>query len=120
MAKREICSWGSALRSGLHTRSPYWSRSILGTQEKGRPGRVALWENFRGVCRLVGLGKGHVDAASFAVEEDVAFDEGKEGVVFAHANVCAGVPFRSALADDDVARDDFFATEFFDAEALAA
>ncbi len=44
--------------------------------------------------------------------------EGEQRVVATHADVLAGVVACAALANDDVASDDFFATELLDAEAL--
>jgi hypothetical protein len=41
-------------------------------------------------------------------------------VIFAHVDVNAWVPLGATLADDDVARNDNFATELLYAEALAA
>lgn len=70
--------------------------------------------------RLVGCGGGDVDPAAVAVEEDIAFHEGEDGVVFADADVFAGVPLGATLAEDDVAGDDDFAAKLFHAEAFAA
>ena len=60
-----------------------------------------------------------MDAALLFLKADDAGDEGKKGVVAAHADVFAGIPPRAALADDDVARDDGVAAKFFHAESLA-
>src|SRR5277367_1871717 len=60
-----------------------------------------------------------VDPAVDAVELDHAVDEREERVIAAHADVRAGMETRAALANNDVARDDFLAAEFFHAEALA-
>ena len=49
----------------------------------------------------------------------LARDLGKDGVILAHADIVAGVPFGAALAQDDIAGDDGFATEFFHAQAPA-
>lgn len=61
----------------------------------------------------------YVYAATVSVEIYVTFFECEDCVIFADAYVFTWVPFGSALADDDVARDDDFATKFFNAEALA-
>jgi hypothetical protein len=61
-----------------------------------------------------------VDAAAFAVEVDLAIDEGEKRVVPADADIETRMHLRSALADDDIAGDDSLAAELFHAEALAA
>lgn len=48
-----------------------------------------------------------------------AVRKGEQRVVPAHADILSGVDFRSALAEDNVARQDIFAAVFFDAAALA-
>ena len=58
------------------------------------------------MSRLVGFNRSDVDAAAIAVEEDVAFHEGEDGVVFADADVAAGMPFGATLAENDVAGND--------------
>jgi hypothetical protein len=40
-------------------------------------------------------------------------------MVLAHADIRAGVPFRAALAHDDVAGDDLLIAKFLDAETTA-
>ena len=52
-------------------------------------------------------------------ETDLTFGQREDGVVTTQANVITGVPLCAALPDDDVARNDFLATEFFYAKALA-
>ena len=52
-------------------------------------------------------------------ELDFTFNLGKKRVVFAHADVRARIPFGAALTDDDVTRNDVFATELFHAKAFA-
>lgn len=47
-----------------------------------------------------------------------AVRKGEQRVVPAHADILSGVDFRSALAEDNVARQDIFAAVFFDAAAL--
>ena len=44
--------------------------------------------------------------------------EGEQSVVFAHSDVFAGVDFRAALTHNDVARQNKFVAEFFDAQTL--
>jgi hypothetical protein len=56
--------------------------------------------------------------AAAAYELDDAGRQGEERVIFAHADIFAGVELSAALAQDDVAGTDFFAAEFLDAEAL--
>jgi hypothetical protein len=62
----------------------------------------------------------HIDAAAFAVEGDTAVDQRKKGVVAANADAEARMYLGPALADQDVSCDDRLATEFLNAEALAA
>jgi hypothetical protein len=52
------------------------------------------------------------------VELDVAVLEGKERPVAAHADILARMQLRTALADEDVARDDGLAAKSLDAEPL--
>src|SRR6188472_2956610 len=52
----------------------------------------------------------------FVLEFNVARREGKEGMVFTHADIDARMHFRAALAHDDVARNDVLATELLDAK----
>lgn len=66
-----------------------------------------------------GFGRIYVDAAVGLVEANGAVGQGEQGEVAAAADVVTRMGFGSPLADDDVASDDFFATEFFDAEAFA-
>ena len=63
---------------------------------------------------------GHVGAAfSFRCELNLSIDEREQGVIFAGADVTAGVPFGAALARKDIAGDDGFAAEQLQAKALA-
>ena len=80
------------------------------------------WEyGNQGTCRaLVGFSFGDIDAPAISVEDDIARDQGKNGMVAADPDISSGVPLGSALADDDVAGDDDFAAKFFHAEPLAA
>lgn len=48
----------------------------------------------------------------------MTIDECKQRVVTAHADACARMEFRSALADNDVARDNGFAAITLHAEIL--
>ena len=60
----------------------------------------------------------NVDAATFLIEEDVAFDDGEDRVILAHADVAAWTPLGAALANDDVAGDDELAAVLLDAATL--
>jgi len=66
-----------------------------------------------------GFDRINVHAAAFAVETDLAVDEGEDGVISPETDILAGQELRAALADDDVAGDDGLAAEFFHAETLA-
>ena len=61
----------------------------------------------------------NVHTTTIFVEKDFAVHQGEDGVVTAKTDIAAWNPFRSALAEDDVACDDGFAAEFFDAKTLA-
>ena len=69
---------------------------------------------------LAGLSQLDVDAAATLVEVDIALCTCMDGVILAHEHVVTRVPLGAALADDDIAGDDFLAAEFFHTEALAA
>ena len=56
-------------------------------------------------------------AVGLAFEHDMAFHGGEDGMVTAHADPCARVPFRAPLPRDDVAGNNYFAAEFLDAQA---
>ena len=96
----------------------------IGNQKK--PVRREPAGFLKSVCVVwVGLdgnsfGQLDVDATTVFVEVDVAIDAGVDGVVFTHVDVNAWVPFCSALADDDVSRNNDFTAEFLDAETFAA
>jgi hypothetical protein len=66
---------------------------------------------------LCGVDGNFFAALVFALVFHDAVDKGVEGMVFAHADVVAGMDFRTALAVDDVARYDGLAADFFDAES---
>jgi hypothetical protein len=70
-------------------------------------------------CGLLGRDYRYESSAEFRNESDAAVSERKQGMILAHADVHARVPFRSALADDDVAGDDGLVAEALDAEAPA-
>src|SRR5438552_13608050 len=62
----------------------------------------------------------HVFAAELAVaERDATVGKREQGVILADADVVARVPFRAALAHDDVAGAHGLAAELLHAEALA-
>lgn len=67
---------------------------------------VSQWGNGNNRAATAGFFKRHI-----------AFRDGKNRVVFAHADIIARVPFGTALADNDIARNDMLATEFFDTKA---
>lgn len=48
-----------------------------------------------------------------------AVAQGKQGVVFAHADIFAGMEFGSALAHEDVTAQNLFAAVSFDTKASA-
>jgi hypothetical protein len=63
---------------------------------------------------------GDVGAAfGFSGELNFAVDKREQGMVFAHADVTAGMPHGAALTSDDVAGDGQLATRLLQAEAAA-
>tara|TARA_B100000614_G_C14343635_1_gene409948 strand:- start:92 stop:385 length:294 start_codon:yes stop_codon:yes gene_type:complete len=60
----------------------------------------------------------HVDCAVKLIKSNTAVLECEQSVVAAHAYIGAWVETSAALTDNDVTRDDSFAAEFFNAEAL--
>ena len=60
-----------------------------------------------------------IDAATVLVETHFAFDEGVNRVITTNTDVLAGVPLGAALAEDDVAGNNFLAAKFFHSAALA-
>ena len=78
------------------------------------------------VDRLLGRSLRHRDngyegaAFSFRAVFDPTFDECKERMIFADADVIAGVPLGAALAHDNVARETALAAEKLHAQALAS
>ena len=64
------------------------------------------------------IGECHIDTTTLLIEEDVAISEGKKSVIPSHADVSTWVPLGAALANEDVAGDDNFTSEFLNAEAL--
>src|SRR3954467_3684175 len=58
-------------------------------------------------------------AAGARAESDAAVDERKEGMVLAHADVHARMPFGAALTHDDVAGEHAFVAELLHAETAA-
>lgn len=61
----------------------------------------------------------NVDATSLLIEEYASIDKRENRVVTPHAYALTGMPFGTALADNDVAGDDGLTTEFLHAETLA-
>src|SRR4051812_11130456 len=85
-------------------------------KNKGMP-RGHPWTVSRIDLVLVRAGN-YVYTAAFAVEDDLAVDEGEQGVIIALADAFAGVELGAQLTDDDVAGDYFLAAETLDAAAL--
>jgi hypothetical protein len=59
-------------------------------------------------------------AFGFGTELKLAIDQRKQCVVFAEADVTAGMPLGAALARNNVAREDLLAAENLDPKPLAA
>ena len=90
------------------------------TPGPGSLGREVLRIRGPSCRRLAGSHGRNIDAAPLAGEINVAVYQRKNGVVVAQSNVLPWMPLGSSLADDDVACDDSFATEFFYAKSLTA
>jgi hypothetical protein len=60
-----------------------------------------------------------IDPTPSAIEANIAIDQRENGVIAAEADVLAWQKLGSALAHNDIAGDDQFATVFFYAETLA-
>src|SRR5882762_11090866 len=60
-----------------------------------------------------------IDAATSAIEANIAVNQRENRVIASEADVFARLKFRAALAHDDVAGDDHLAAEFFYAQPLA-
>ena len=55
-------------------------------------------------------------AARLAREGDLTLGQCKQGVVFTHTDILAGVELGATLTNDDVAGDNSLTTEFLDPE----
>ena len=53
-------------------------------------------------------------AAFFLGKCDIAFDNGKNRMVFANADIITGVPFGTTLANDNIARNNVLTAKFLD------
>lgn len=63
---------------------------------------------------------GHIFAAEFTlVEIHFAVDEREQRVILTHTDIAARVGTGSALADNNIARDNSFTAEFFHAKTAA-
>ena len=63
---------------------------------------------------------GNVGAAfGFSCELNFSVDEREQRMIFAHADIAAGMPSGAALATNDVARRSHLAARFFQSEAAA-
>jgi len=70
-------------------------------------------------CGLLSRDYVHESSAEFRNESDATISERKQRVIFAHADIRAGMPFGPTLADDDVAGDDGLVAETLHAQASA-
>src|SRR5947199_10514436 len=60
-----------------------------------------------------------IDAATSAIKANVAIHERENRVIAAETNVLARLKFRAALANNNIARDNHLAAEFFNAQPFA-
>src|SRR5262249_26036083 len=99
----------------LHTRATL-SKRRLAHQLPQQTANGALWMLWAG--SLFAPLHGHVDPAiALGCEFDAAFDQRKQRVIGAHADVGTGVPLRAALAHQNIAGQDIFSAILFHAEA---
>ena len=97
-----------------------FKRAFIHLKQKGMPTWASLACLISDDRNDVSVGAGnHVDAATLAVENDLAVDEREERVIPALADAFAGVELGAKLAHEDVARDDLLAAVSFDAAPLA-
>ena len=68
---------------------------------------------------LVGSGQVNVDAAPFAIEANLAFDQSEDCVILADSNTLAWKKLCSTLANDDVAGNHMLTAELFNPKTLA-
>ena len=71
------------------------------------------------LCGLLGRYDRYKSSALTRKESDSAIGRGKEGVIFAHADIGAGMPLGAALARDDVARHDDLAAVLLQSKTSA-
>ena len=73
----------------------------------------------RNALRFAGFRKNEfVKLRVLVFEFNEAFDKSEQRVVFATANAVARLPFRTALARENVAAENVLAAEFFESEPL--
>src|SRR5450756_1369562 len=58
-------------------------------------------------------------SAGQGLKLDHTFCNGKQGKIFTHIHIRAGLDARSVLADDDIAGNNYFTREFLHAQALS-
>jgi hypothetical protein len=95
------------------------SESSVSTVLADRSQRATTPARSRNGATFLGrLGNLDVDASSFTVEVNIAFDESEDGVIVAHAYIATGMPLGSLLANQNVARENLFATKLLDPKTL--
>ena len=70
------------------------------------------------LCCSFGIDADKLALLALVFKFDKAFDQGKQRIVLAAADVVAGLPFGSALAGEDVAAEDVLAAEFLEPKPL--
>src|SRR3712207_4478904 len=83
------------------------------------PAGAPSFRSRRLLCGLLGRYNRYKGSALTRQESDSAIGRGKEGVVFAHADIGAGMPFRAALTNNDVASNHLLIAELLDAKTTA-
>lgn len=68
--------------------------------------------------RLLGVNADKLSFPAFVFELNKSFDQRKQRVVLAAADVFAGLPFRTALTRENVAAENMLAAEFLQAKPL--
>src|SRR5919112_867097 len=94
-----------------------WSLAVLGPSRSlirrvgVMPADAPSFFSLRLLCGLLGRYDRYESSALFRQESDASISGGKEGMILAHADVHARMPFRAALTNNDVARHDLLIAE---------
>ena len=79
---------------------------------------VLLPDLRRQLCSTLSINADELPLAPLVFELNKPFDQSEEGIVLAAADVAARLPFRAALASQNVAAEDVLAAEFLQTKPL--